>query len=344
MAKKKDDLVNTTDEILKSLISSIGGDVVSTGKSLIDTERKIIPFGPKLNTILGGGIPEGTLTLISGKPKQGKSSAILHFLKNCQQAGRHTWYFDVEARLKKMNVCGITGLDPDKLLWVRSTSGNLLTAEKILTDVTTILKDDPGAVIVIDSLSALIPEKEYAKDLSGSGRTELHKLLSVFYKQASTLLNINKGILIGVNHIIANHSAMPGSSPWIESGSIKGQYYSDIRLRIKYSKLWEEKEQVIGQQVNWVCDCSALGAPGGECESFFRFNTGIDVLYESILFAIDAGLIVKAGAWYSCPFIVNHGGEELKVQGEAKLYNAINNNPEYLAWLTQDLADLGINV
>jgi len=341
MAKKKSETLETGDSIIDALIQDIGVDIVSTGKNLLDTKREIIPFGPKLNGILNGGIPEGTMVLIAGKPKQGKSSAILHFLKKCQERGRNTWYFDVESRLKEMNVAGIKGLDPDKLLHIKSRPNNLLTAEKVLTSVLRILKDDPGAVVVIDSLSALITEAEYTKDLSGTGRTDLHKLLSNFYKQASALLNINKGILIGVNHIIANVGNTAAHSPWIESGSIKGQYYSDIRLKIKFSQLWKSGEEVIGQTVNWVCDCSALGAPGGECTSHFKFGLGIDELQENMMSAIDVGLIEKSSSWYSTPFITKRDNEEHKFQGETKLHAALSNNPQWVAWMEEDLKELG---
>lgn len=338
MVKKKQDEIS---DGIDSIINAIGKDIVSTGKELLDTKRKVISFGPRLDSILNGGIPEGTLVLVAGKPKSCKSTSILHFLKNAQIVNRNTWYFDVESRLKEMNISGINGLNPEKLIHIKSRLGNLLTAEKVLTGVLRILKDDPGAVVVIDSLSALITEGEYTKDLSGTGRTDLHKLLSNFYKQASSLLNINKGILIGVNHIIANHAAMPGSSPWVESGSIKGQYYSDIRLRIKYAQLWKESEQVIGQTVNWICDCSALGAPGGECESYVRYGIGIDTLKELIMTGVDAGLIQKAGAWYSAPYLTKRDNEEHKFQGEAKLYAAISENKEWQDLLEKDLREMG---
>lgn len=342
MAKKKSDDGLSLSGI-DSIINEIGKDIVSTGRELLDIKREIISFGPRLDGILSGGIPEGTLVLVAGKPKHCKSTSILHFLKNAQKANRHTWYFDVESRLKEMNVSGIQGLDPEKLLHIKSRPNNLLTAEKVLTSVLRILKDDPGAVVVIDSLSALITEGEYTKDLSGTGRTDLHKLLSNFYKQASSLLNINKGILIGVNHIIANHAAMPGSSPWVESGSIKGQYYSDIRLRIKYAQLWKENDQVIGQTVNWICDCSSLGAPGGECESYVRYGIGIDALKELIMAGVDAGLIKKSGAWYGADFVTKRTGEEKapQFQGEAKLYAAILENKEWQEWLENDLREMG---
>ena len=104
MAKKKVETLETGNALIDALIKDIGDDIVSTGKALLDTKREIIPFAPNLNSILGGGIPEGTMVLIAGKPKNGKSSAILHFLKNAQQAGRHIWYFDVESRLKEMRL------------------------------------------------------------------------------------------------------------------------------------------------------------------------------------------------------------------------------------------------
>lgn len=343
MAKKKEtDTVELDKEalLLKSLNETYG-NIVSTGRDLLNKSQEIMSISPRIDSILGGGIPEGTTTLISGPPKAGKSSLTLRMCKQAQEMGRSVVYIDVEHRLKKMNLEGTLGLNPDKVIHIHSDANNLLNAEKVLTIAKQSLQDLPGSLVVMDSFGALVTEGEMLGELKGSQRNDLHKLLSLFHRILVPIISVNRNFFVG---ILQEHSNVSGyGAPTVEGGSSKGKYLSDVKLRVKKFEYWEANNVKVGQMGHWICSYSALGPPGGECQSYIRYGIGIDILQELIATGIDAGLICKSGAWYACPFISKRTEVEKppQFQGEAKLYVAINENEDYKKWLEEDLREMG---
>lgn len=345
MAKKKTE-INSLDltaatAILDSLRKTYG-DIVSTGSDLISKEQEILKICPGIDKILNGGIPDGSTVFISGLAKGGKTSLCLKICQVAQAAGRDVWYIDVEHRLKKMNLEGCQGLDVAAFKHIHSTPGNILSAEKVLTIAKQILTDIPRSVVVIDSFGALVTDGELTGELKGSQRNDLHKLLSLFHRTLAPIVSINNNILLGIQHIYANVSGK-GYNPWMEAGSTKGRYMSDIKLKIKGVESWEYGDHRVGQVVKWAADYTALGPPGGEVNTYLRYGLGIDILQEKLMTAIDLGLIEKKAAWFACHFINKRTNEEktISYNGEAKLYMAISTNPEYQAWLDEDLQELG---
>ena len=341
MAKKKE--VDTSElnkeELLLKSLSETYGNIVSNGEDLMNKSQEIMSISPKLDSILNGGIPEGTTTLISGPPKAGKSSLTLRMCRQAQEMGRSVVYIDVEHRLKKMNLAGTLGLDPSKLIHIHSDENNLLNAEKVLTIAKQSLQDLPKSLVVMDSFGALVTEGEMLGELKGSQRNDLHKLLSLFHRILVPIISVNRNFFVGILHEHANTSGYGAATA--EGGSSRARYLSDVKLRVKKFEYWEANGVKIGQIGTWLCGYSALGAPGGECQSYIRYGVGIDILQELIATGLDTGLIQKAGAWYSAPYITKRDEQEPKFQGEAKLYAAISNNKEWQEWLESDLREMG---
>ena len=57
---------------------------------------------------------------MTGLPKTGKTSSMLHLAANAQKEGRKVIYLDAEGRLKSHNLDGIDGLDIDAIKVIRS--------------------------------------------------------------------------------------------------------------------------------------------------------------------------------------------------------------------------------
>ena len=63
-----------------------------------------------------------------------------------------------------------------------------------------------GAVLIIDSISSLMPKKELDGDFSPT-RAGLPKILSIFTKKIGQLLPRQHGLIIAITHYIANTRA-----------------------------------------------------------------------------------------------------------------------------------------
>jgi len=286
------------EEILKGYESNI-----LSGQFLIDNPKPILSVSPNLNLSFGGGIPDGSIMMISGKPKVGKSSLCLHLSKKAQEKGKNVHYNDIECRLKKRDIEGIQGLDPNKINIIRSAKGNILCAEKHLDIVDKITRDDPGSLIIMDSISQLYAEKQLDGDIGEVGRDPTKIMLSEFCKRLQGTVPINGNIIVMIVHLISNTSGY--GNPWNESGGNKIQFAADIKMRCKNIEPWTvgsgEKQRQVGQIVRWQIDTTALNAPPGRiCKSYLRYGFGIDECAEIVDTGMELGLITKKGSWYRC--------------------------------------------
>jgi recombination protein RecA len=333
------------------------GNIIKTGTEVLKekSDYKAISISPAIDIALGGGIREGCWLTLTGDPKSGKTTTAMQIAANCQKEGRPIIYLDAEGRLKDMNF-QVEEFDPQKIE-VIGPEDKPLPAEDLL-DMAYKLMSDPdyhGAVLIIDSISSLIPQKELDGDFT-PGRAGLPKILSIFTKKIGQLLPRQRGLVIAITHYIANTAGYGKSK--LSDGGTKIQYQADTRMEIaggeKVSavKPWEDSaKNRIGQVVNWKIICSSMGPPGGQVQSYIRYGHGIDSVQEILELATDLGFIDKAASWFSCPFFqmekelakqikpdLDIDNDEaiikaFKFQGQDKLYNFIKQNPEIVTTL-----------
>lgn len=343
MAKKakKETEDKPKENILVKSLQKKYGDVVMSSEQVLSRHSQVIPFSPKLNIGLSGGIPEGSWVIMSGPAKCGKSTSSLDFAATAQKeeyGGRHVYYLDVEGRLKKMNLEGIAGLNQDQFSVISSTEGHILSAEEYLNIASEIIKSEPGCVLIIDSASALCSSKELSEDISGQTRALGPKILAAFCRQLGGVVPIQRCIVIMMQHLIANTSGW-GPTQY-EDGGRKAQYQVDVKLRCKGSQKWEDSEKQIGQTVNWEVMTSALGPPGQKVQSYIRYGTGIDHVWETVDVACDLGLIDKSGAWFNLDYLEAEGLDSVKVQGQQKVWTHLSENKEHFDLLTKNIREM----
>ena len=307
------------------------GDYVTTDEKVLETKRsyKTISISPAIDLGLGGGIKEGSWMILSGPPKAGKTTTTMQIIANCQAEGRKIIYLDVEGRLKEMNF-EVPGIDPSKVQVIRS-GDEPLSAETFLDIARKLLlaKENEGCVLVIDSISSLIPSRDLDEDISGMTRPGLPKILSDFVKKTGQTVPNQKALVIMITHMITNTSGYGKSK--MADGGVKIQFQADTRMEVKSVTPWEaagstkEQKNVIGLKVTWDVLCSSIGSPHKVCESWIRFGHGIDKVQEILMIAIDLGLISVAGSWYNLDFIET---EKVKLQGQEKVYNYLTENPD----------------
>ena len=344
MSKKKIDqgLVDASyNDIINSFKKDYGKDICAPSQTVIDTNLIVIPFSPKMDMGLGGGIQEGGVVVCSGHPKVGKTTSILHFCKNALKPeyggefcpdGRRMFYFDTEARLKKRDLEGIPGLDVDKIDVIASKKGRILAAEDYLSIAEKIVNQIPGAILFIDSASAMATSKELISSMSDMQMGDGPKLMAKWCRKCAAPIGINRCIVIYTIHLGADLG--PGRIQYKEKGGQAVKYQLDTHIRAKYTEKWnipQDSDNQIGQVVHWECVGSPLSGPGKKIKSYIRYNEGIDEVYEVMDLAVDLGLIKKSGAWYSIGeegtegSVKSHGLEKLRIKilEDEKLFSKI---------------------
>lgn len=294
----------TEDNISNSIISKYG-DVVRSGTEVLDSinQLEVIGISPSLDIALGGGLREGSVVVMTGDPKSGKTTSALHFARKCQSKGKKVIYVNTEGRLSKQNFEGIKGLDPDKILIIESTDDRILTAEDFLNIVEYYINNDPGCLIITDSLSNMVPACELEGEVRTGVRNALPRLLSMFFKRISGTLMKNKTILICITHNIANTGGSPyAPSKMADCGNML-QYQAGTNMVITHRGKWQVPKDTgphVGQIANWSIKTSnAGGRPNSTAESWIRYGVGIDETQEIIQIACEFRLIKSAGAWYT---------------------------------------------
>jgi len=197
MARKKK-TNKFVEDVVSSTVVSTYGDVVRTGSEVLSNlnNLQVIGLSPALDIALGGGLREGSCVVMTGDPKSGKTTTALCFAAKCQKLGKKIIYANTEGRLAKQNFEGIKGLDPDKILIVESTDDRVLSAEDFLNIIEYYINNDPECVIIVDSMSNMVPKVELEGEVRTGVRNSLPRLLSMFFKRIGGSVTKNKTILI----------------------------------------------------------------------------------------------------------------------------------------------------
>ena len=308
------------------------GNVIHDPSSIIDQKLKIIPISPKLDIALGGGVPEGSLFIMTGPEKVGKTLTALTFCANAQQDNRKIYYGNVEGRLRKRDIEGIKELDPDaeKIQIIGSTQGNILSAEKYLGIFDQIIHTQPNTICVIDSFSALASDAELTGDLTDQQVMSVQKVLAKFCRRMAPALPINKVTVVGITHLMANVSTFGRGKAKVEKSGTALKYQVDVKLHASHTKPIMQGETQVGQTVYWQVVTSSIGPPGQKVESHIKYGRGIWKEMELADLLVDFGIVKKSGAWLTLP-------NEEKMQGKNNLATYLENNPDQYKQFEDDI-------
>lgn len=354
------------DSISNSIISKYG-DVVRSGTEVLENinSLKVIGVSPALDIALGGGLREGSVVVMTGDPKSGKTTTALHFAAKCQKLNKRIIYINTEGRLSKQNFDGIKGLDPDSILIIESTDERVLSAEDFLNITEYYINNDPGSIIITDSLSNMVPACELEGEVRTGVRNALPRLLSMFFKRISGTLMKNKSILICVTHNIANTGGSPYAPQKMADCGNMLQYQAGTNMVITHRGKWQVPKDTgphVGQIANWSIKTSnAGGRPNSTAESWIKYGVGVDETQEIVHIACEFRLIKAAGAWYTIQCAVddptnslvakllqdNNVGSDVdsiekffKFQGINNVSEFLNNNPSMAEFVYSKIKEL----
>ena len=349
MSKTKKPTKFSEDSVSSSIISKYG-DVVRSGTEVLENinSLNVIGVSPALDIALGGGIREGSVVVMTGDPKSGKTTTALHFASKCQQKGKRVIYVNTEGRLSRQNFDGIKNLNADNILIIESTDERVLSAEDFLNIIEYYINNDPGCLIIADSLSNMVPAVELEGEVRTGVRNALPRLLSMFFKRISGTLMKNKVMLICITHNIANTGGSPYAPQKMADCGNMLQYQAGTNMVITHRGKWQVPKDTgphVGQIANWSIKTSnAGGRPNSTAEGWIRYGIGVDEVQEIIQIACEFRLIKSAGAWYTIQCAVdepshlivakviadNNVGSSTEELEKFFKFQGVNNVAEYL--------------
>ena len=291
---------------------------------------------------LKGGLGFGRQVLIWGNKSAGKSSFCLQMIADAQKSGKTCAWIDAEASYDPAWATKL-GVDSEKLIYSSAKSIN------DMVDVAQQLMEAGVDIIVVDSISALLPAIYFEKDSSDLKKLEDTKQIGAEAKDmthAVKMLNYaNKNTLLV---LISQQRNQFGSmhASHIPTGGMAVKFFSSTVI-----KLWASEadanaiksgiqvgdkiiEQKVGRPVNWIIDYNKTGPMGlsGQYDFYFQGEkVGVDSVGEVLDVAEMMGIVQKGGAWYTV-------GEE-RFQGRSKTVEYIRENPDVAKKLMDEIYD-----
>ncbi len=140
------------------------GAVMKLGEHPMNVEIGSIPTGAlSLDLALGiGGIPRGRIVEVFGPEGSGKTTVCLHIIAEAQRAGGIAAFIDAEHALDPTYARAL-GVNIDELLVSQPDSG-----EQALEIADMLVRSGALALVVIDSVAALVPRAEIEGEMGDS--------------------------------------------------------------------------------------------------------------------------------------------------------------------------------
>jgi recombination protein RecA len=305
----------------------------------IKTEFQPTP-SPGLNKALGGGLPYGRQVLLWGSKSSAKSSLCLQTIGMAQKEGKLCAWVDAEMSYDEEWAKKL-GVDTSQLIYSEARSIN------DMVDVVVALLHAGVDIVVIDSISSLLPAVYFEKDSDELKQLDQTKQIgseSKDLKHAWMMINYanNKekpSLILAISQARNNITAMYTQS--VPTGGNATQFFSStiiklfssssdtqaIKAKIKVGdKLIEQK---VGRTIRWEVQNSKTSAPGesGEYGFFFKGDLiGVDMIGDLVDTAEMMGIVERTGAWYILPDgskVQGRDGFVSRVREDSELFESI---------------------
>ncbi len=271
-------------------------DAISTGCLSLD-----LAFGI-------GGVPRGRIIEIFGPESSGKTTLAQHIVAEVQKTGGIAAFVDAEH-----------ALDPDYAEKIGINVKEMLisqpdTGEQALEIVETLVRSNAVDVIVVDSVAALVPQKEIEGDMGDQHMGLQARLMSQALRKLTGIVAKTKTVVIFINQI-RNKIGVFFGNPETTSGGNALKFYSSVRVEVRRSAQIKQGDRIIGNRVKAKVVKNKVAAPFKSTEFDIMYNEGISVAGDLIDLGVEYAVIKKSGNSYS------FGNNKLGVGREAAKNN-----------------------
>ena len=292
----------------------ISEDAISTGSLTLDLALGI------------GGIPRGRVSEIFGSEASGKTTLGQHIIAEAQKAGGIAAYIDAEHALDPVYAANC-GVKVDDLLISQPDTG-----EQALEITETLVRSGAVDVIVIDSVAALVPKAEIEGEMGDAHVGLQARLMSQALRKLTAAIGRSRTAVIFINQLREKVGIIFGN-PEVTPGGRALKFYSSVRIDLRRGDTIKQGSEIMGTRVRARVVKNKVAPPFRSAEFDIMFNRGISKEGDLIDLGVTAGVVKKAGAFFSY-------GEIKLGQGRENAKDYLVQHPELISQLEHEIRTL----
>ena len=242
-----------------------------------------------------GGFAKGRIYEIYGPESAGKTAICLHTIAETQKAGGNAAFIDAEHALMLSHAKTI-GVNVDDLVISQPDYG-----EQAL-EVAIALAESRGVdLIIVDSVSALVPKAELEGDMGDSHMGLQARLMSQGMRKLCGVTSKTGTIVIFINQVREKIGVMFGN-PETTTGGRALKFFASARFEVRRLSKTDGGEIIdpetklhLGHRMRIKNIKNKVGNPYRETVVDLLYNSGFDKRADMVQYAVDHDLVTKDG-------------------------------------------------
>ena len=299
--------------IMKLSDSGMDVETISTGSISLDLATGV------------GGVPRGRIVEVFGPESSGKTTLALHMVAEAQKAGGKAAFIDAEHALDPVYAKNL-GVRIEELLVSQPDTG-----EQALEICDMLASSGAIDIIVIDSVAALVPKAEIQGDMGDTHVGLQARLMSQALRKLTGTVNKTNTCVVFINQLREKVGVMFGN-PEVTTGGRALKFYSSMRFDVRRIETIKQGDRMLGNRTRVKIVKNKVAPPFKRAEFDIMYGKGISKSGDVLDCAVEAGIVSKAGSWFS------YNGERIG-QGRENVKQYLEDNPDLMEELTQKLRD-----
>ena len=282
------------DAAIEQIKSRFGDGAIMRFGEAKKSNVDVVPTGClSLDIALGvGGVPRGRIIEIFGPEASGKTTLAQHIVAEVQNRKGIAAFVDAEH-----------ALDPDYAERIGVNIKEMLisqpdTVEQALEIVETLVRSNAVDVIVIDSVAALVPQKEIEGEMGDQHMGLQARLMSQALRKLTGVISKTKTIVVFINQIRHKLGVFFGN-PETTPGGNALKFYASVRIEVRRAAQIKQGDRIIGNRVKAKVVKNKVAAPFRTCEFDIMYNEGISLAGDLLDTASNLGVVAKSGNSYA---------------------------------------------
>ena len=264
-----------------------------------------------------GGLPRGRTIEIFGPESSGKTNLTLHAIAEAQKKGGIAAFIDAEHALDPAYAKNL-GVKVEEMIISQPDTG-----EQALEIAEALVRSGAIDIIVVDSVAALVPKAEIDGEMGDSHMGLQARLMSQALRKLAGAISKSNTVAIFINQLREKIGVMFGN-PETTTGGRALKFYASMRLDVRRIETLKKGDDVYGNRTRVKVVKNKVAPPFKQAEFDIIYGKGISKEGCILDMAVEAGVVNKAGAWYSY--------ENTRIgQGRENSKEYLLSNPELMA-------------